>query len=153
MDPGTAFAVLQVSGSMIKIINKYYKDIRGAESEVNRLLRDLEDFQTIMQKIQEMLQDKSIMSHIPASAPLATAVARTLSDLTALEIAISPSTQRKILGIKQHTLKWPLKRGEVIERLALLEKHKATLILALDVDQLYVLQHPLILYLSNAVIL
>lgn len=152
MDPGTAFAVLQVSGSVIKIIHKYYKDGRGAESEVSRLLMDLEDLQTIMRKVQKMLLDESMISQIPTSGPLATTIARTLSDLMALEIAISPSTRKKILGIKHSTLKWPLKKGEVLERLALLEKHKATLILALDVDQLYVPQHPRVLCLSDVAI-
>ena len=135
MDPGTALAVGQVSGSVLKIIWKYYGDVKDAKSDIQSLANELKDFQNVALEVQKLLQKRGANADLPTSSDLTQTLKQSLLDVQDLELKLDPGTGDKLMKrVGRRALKWPFTKMEVVEWVSKLQRFKSTLNLALNAD-------------------
>lgn len=164
MDPGTAIAVVDISAKIISIITKYYTGVKNAKAEVQQLFDEMTSFHGTLGKVQQLVESRG-SSKLPASAATATAVEQSLrysrlykwesstriavdcfthnansdwcySELVELENRSNPTKRGKMMGrVGMRALAWPLTRKQADDCITKLERHKATLSVALNTDQ------------------
>lgn len=135
----SVIAVIQLTGSLVKLCRGYIREVKDARDEILKLQRAAESLQRIFQDL-KFLQDSN-GKRLSTSSQLASDIADCLSDLQALEARLDPGKGKKIMrkaGLR--ALKWPMKRAEVEGVTQNLEKYKTSFLLSLQVDQTYVYQ-------------
>ncbi|RPB18114.1 hypothetical protein L211DRAFT_752050, partial [Terfezia boudieri ATCC MYA-4762] len=141
MDPlsgaASVIAVVQVAGQVWSLCWKYYSDAKNAKSDIERLMGNVLALQNLFQHVQALAKG-------PGAAKLV--ASKELIERTALELEQEFKELRKILesGKRQGILKsfrrrlrWPLQKEDVDKIFQLLERHKTTLITAMNCDQMY----------------
>ena len=133
----SVIAVVQLAGKLWSLCWKYYSDAKDAKSDIERLLSAVGDVQNVFQQVQELaegpgstklLASKSLIERIPFELN---------AEFERLRKILDPGRTNKTmrtLGLR--ALKWPLKKDDVDKTLQLLERHKTTLITALNTDQM-----------------
>ncbi|KAI4189630.1 MAG: hypothetical protein LQ346_005072 [Caloplaca aetnensis] len=133
MDPGTAIAVVTLSGNVASIIRKYYKDVHGAQDDINSFTHELEDLGRVMQRLQESVDGGS---KLPVAASLDASIKQALLDLETLESKLVPRKRTKAMRpFGKSALIWPFAKGEVERWVARFQRLKDTANLALNIDQ------------------
>ncbi|KAE8387003.1 hypothetical protein BDV23DRAFT_132939 [Aspergillus alliaceus] len=131
----SVIAVIQLTGSLVKLCGGYIREVQNAREEILTLQRAITGLQDTLQDLQNNLQ-KNKAKALPTSSRLATVITTCLSELQALEARLNPgkgeSLMRKI-GLR--ALKWPLKRTEMEGLTQNLERYKSSFLLSLQVDQ------------------
>ena len=133
----SVIAVVQLAGKLWSLCWKYYSDAKDAKSDIERLLNTIHTVQSVFQHVQELakgpgatklLASKSVIKRIPLELK---------EEFERLEKILDPGKMNKTmrtLGLR--ALKWPLKKDDIEKTLQLLERHKTTLITALNTDQM-----------------
>ncbi|KAJ5646727.1 NACHT and WD40 domain protein [Penicillium lividum] len=131
----SVIAVIQLTGSLVKVCGGYIQEVKDARDEVIALQRAITGLEWILQDLQLLLQSND-ENTLPTSSRLASNITDCLSDLQALEAKIDPGTGKKLMRkVGFRALKWPLKRTELEAVVQNLERHKSSFILSLHVDQ------------------
>ncbi|RPB18211.1 hypothetical protein L211DRAFT_843906 [Terfezia boudieri ATCC MYA-4762] len=132
----SVIAVVQVAGQVWSLCWKYYSDAKNAKSDIERLMGNVLALQNLFQHVQALAKG-------PGAAKLV--ASKELIERTALELEQEFKELRKILesGKRQGILKsfrrrlrWPLQKEDVDKIFQLLERHKTTLITAMNCDQI-----------------
>ncbi|QKX60488.1 uncharacterized protein TRUGW13939_07633 [Talaromyces rugulosus] len=131
----SVIAVIQLTGSLVKLCGSYIHEVKNARDEILTLQRAIAGFQGTLQNLQKVLQsnDKRALS---ISSQLASDITDCLSDLRALDATLDPGKGKKLMrkvGIR--ALKWPMQREEVEGAIQNLERYKSSFLLSLQVDQ------------------
>lgn len=139
MDPLSSaagvIAVIQLTGSLVKLCGGYIQEMKGARDEIFTLQRAIAGLQGTLQDLQKFLQSNDGKA-LPTSSRLVSNIADCLSDLRALEARLDPGKGKKLMSKAGfRVLKWPLKRTEVDGVTQNLERYKSSFLLSLQVDQ------------------
>ena len=129
----SVIAVVQIAGKVYSLCSKYYSDAKKTKSDIERLMGTIQTIQAILQQVEGWAKGPgAIKLHL--SNP---SIEKLKQEFEKLEKLLEPS---KLTGSKMgaigNRLKWPLKKGEVEKTLHLVERHKTTLLLALNCDQI-----------------
>ena len=140
MDPRTALAVVQISASVLSIILKYYSGVKDAKKDIERLEDEIRVVCKIFQNLKDLLDKTNITTtgttELPVSKSLLGPTRRTLSEMLELEKRLNPNPGRKVMNkVGFRALGWPLKKKDVDGYIARLERDKATVVSALQLDQ------------------
>ncbi|OJK02214.1 hypothetical protein ASPACDRAFT_1879572, partial [Aspergillus aculeatus ATCC 16872] len=121
----SVIAVIQLTGSLVRICAGYVQEVKNARNEIFSLQEAI--------KIYLHSRDGKAL---PTSSHLAKTITECLSDLRSLEAKIDPRSAGNLMrkfGLR--ALKWPLKRTEVNNMTQSLERYKSSFLLCLQVDQ------------------
>lgn len=131
-------AVIQLTGSLVKLCGGYIREVKDARDEILNLQRVIADLQGTLQDLQNILQDDKGKA-LPTSSRLASDITDCLSDLQALEARLDPGKGKSLMRkVGLRAMKWPLRRTEAEGLIKKLERYKSAFILSLQVDQTYV---------------
>jgi hypothetical protein len=134
----SVIAVIQLTGSLVKLCGGYLREVKDAREEILTLQQTITGLQGTLQDLQKLLQSDNANA-LPTSLPLVSKIADCLSDLQALEATLDPGKGRRLMRkVGLRALKWPLKRTEVEGVTKNLERYKSSFLLSLQVDQTYV---------------
>jgi hypothetical protein len=136
----SVIAVIQLTGSLLRLCGGYIEEVKYARDEIFTLQRAIAGLEGTLQDLQKFLQSNDGKA-LPTSSRLASNIADCLSDLRGLEEKIDPGKGKMLMkrfGFR--ALKWPLKRTEVEGITQNLERYKSSFLLSLQVDQRYVHQ-------------
>jgi hypothetical protein len=130
----SVIAVIQLTGSIVKICGGYIQEVKDARDDVITLQQTVAGLEAILQALKKVL-------HEPGGTKLSTSslvnnISDCLSCLEALEEKIDQGKGKQMmkrLGIR--ALKWPLKRKEVDRIVNDLERYKSFFTLSLQIDQ------------------
>lgn len=134
----SVIAVIQLTGSLVKLCGGYIQEVKDARNEIFTLQRAVAGLHDTLQDLQKFLYSNDGQA-LPTSSRLASNITDCLSDVRALETKLDPGkgkTLMRKLGFR--ALKWPLKRAEVEGVIQSLERYKSSFLLSLQVDQRYV---------------
>jgi hypothetical protein len=138
----SVIAVIQLTGSLVKLCGGYIQQVRDARDEIFTLQRAIISLQGVVQDLHKFLRSDT-GKDLPTSSQLASNVTACLSDLRALEAKLDQGKGIKMMRkVGFRALKWPLKRTEVESIVQNLERYKSSFTLSLQVDQTYVGQIP-----------
>ncbi|KAL8920505.1 MAG: hypothetical protein Q9208_006255 [Pyrenodesmia sp. 3 TL-2023] len=133
MDPGTAVAVVTLSAKILEIIRKYYKNVEGAQGEIESLANELKDLDHVMQEFQKLVGSSS---KLPVAASLGATIKQALSELESLENELVPGNRTKAMRhFGKRALRWPFAKSEVEQWIIRLQRLKETANFALNTDQ------------------
>ena len=127
----SVIAVVQIAGKVWSLCWKYYSDAKEAKSDIERLMSMIQTMQSVFQQVENLTK-------LHASNPLIEKIpSEVKQEFDRLQKLLEPSNTRSIMrkALRQR-LKWPLKKEEVEKILNLLERHKTTLIIAMNCDQM-----------------
>jgi hypothetical protein len=134
----SVIAVIQLTGSLVKLCGGYIQEVKDAQDEIFTLQRAITGLQGTLQDLQKFLQSNDGKA-LPTSSRLVSNITDCLSDLRTLEARIDPGKGKKLMKkVGLRALKWPLKRAEVEGVIQNLERYKSSFLLSLQVDQTYV---------------
>ncbi|KAJ5991396.1 WD40 repeat-like protein [Penicillium canescens] len=131
----SVIAVVQLTGSLVKLCGGYIQEVRNAREEILTLQRAIFGLQDSLQALQNNLQENK--AKCPStSSRLPSDITACLSDLQALEARLDRGKGKALMrkmGLR--ALKWPLERTEVEGLIRRLERYKSSFLLSLQVDQ------------------
>ncbi|KAL3429913.1 WD40 repeat-like protein [Aspergillus tetrazonus] len=131
----SVIAVIQLTGSLVKLCGGYIQGVQNAREEILSLQRAFTGLQGALQDLQHNLQENKSKS-LSTSSRLHSDITACLSDLQALETRLNPGKGKTLMRkIGFRALKWPLKRREVEALTQNLERYKSSFLLSLQVDQ------------------
>ncbi|OQE10072.1 hypothetical protein PENFLA_c096G05144 [Penicillium flavigenum] len=131
----SVIAVIQLTGSLVKLCGGYIQELKDARDEILSLQRSIEGIQGTLQDLQKFLLGGNGKT-LPTSSRLANTITDCLSDLRGLETKLDPGKGKKLMRkVGLRALKWPLKRAEVESMIQNLERYKSSFLLSLQVDQ------------------
>jgi hypothetical protein len=131
----SVIAVIQLTGSIVKICGGYIQEVRDARDDIASLQRTVAGLEGILQKLKEFLQGPN-GRQLPTSTSLVNNITDCLSDLEHLEEKINPGKVKRMMrrfGFR--ALKWPIKRAEVDRIIQKLERYKSLFSLSLEIEQ------------------
>ncbi|GMG38397.1 unnamed protein product [Aspergillus oryzae] len=109
----SVIAVIQLTGSLVKLCGGYIQEVRNAREEILILQRAVTGLQDTFQDLQNNLQENKAKD-LPTSSRLPSDITACLSDLQALEARLNPGKGKSLMSkMGLRALKWPLKRAEV----------------------------------------
>ncbi|KAJ5285792.1 hypothetical protein N7524_001098, partial [Penicillium chrysogenum] len=131
----SVIAVIQLTGSLVKLCGGYAQEVRHAQNEISTLQKAIAGLQCTIQDLHKHLQSNE-GTVLPTSLRLVSSIIDCLSDLRALEARLDSGKGTKLMKkVGLRSLKWPLKRSEVESVIQNLERYKTSFILSLNVDQ------------------
>ena len=131
-------AVLQLTGTVINICYNYQIGARNASRDVERIIDQLRSMRDVLERLSTIVNGENAggSSRLSSTSKLLSGSNGPLSqfeaELLALQKKLGPASKWKAVG---QALTWPLKESDVKKTLAALERNKATLTLALTMDQ------------------
>ena len=141
MDPGTALAVVQICTAVLSQTYKYCASVRIAKTEIERLDNEVKAIQGLFQRLWELLERQKSsgiadLKRLQTMQSLSESTEYARSDLQQLQQKLRIRTGQKAMSkVGFRALKWPLKKQEVDEYVTKLERHKASVNTALQLDQ------------------
>jgi hypothetical protein len=134
----SVIAVIQLTGSLVKLCGGYIQEVKDARDEISTLQQAVAGLQGTLQDLHRFLQSND-GKVLPTSSRLVSNITDCLSDLQALEERLDPGKGQKLMrkmGLR--ALRWPLKRAEMEGVVRGLERQQSSFLLSLQVDQTYV---------------
>jgi hypothetical protein len=141
MDPlsitASIIAVIQLTGSVISAAYNYRNGVRNAPEDAVRIIEDLTELSQILEKLLKLIEKDrstgstqltSVNTLIGSDGPLETC----RKSLTELKSKLQPENGWRAV---RKALTWPLKQDYIRQTLDEIAKAKATIDLALSVDQ------------------
>jgi len=141
MDPlsgaASVIAVVQVAGKVWSLCWKYYSDAKDSKPDIDRLMGYIIALQHLFQHVRDLAKGPGA-AKLVASKELIEGTARELEwEFKSLQKVLEPGKRQGILKSFGRRLKWPLQKEDVEKIIQLLERHKTTLITAMNCDQMY----------------
>lgn len=141
MDPlsitASIIAVIQLTGTVVSAVYGYRKDVKNAPEDAARIIQDLIGLSQILEKLLQMIEQEksaratrlsSVEGLFKPDGPLESCQ----ETLQRLDAKLQPEDGWR--GVKQ-SLTWPLKKDYIRKALDDVATAKATIALALTVDQ------------------
>ncbi|RJE24586.1 WD domain, G-beta repeat protein [Aspergillus sclerotialis] len=129
-------AVIQLTGSLVKLCGGYIQEVNDARDEIFTLQRSIAGLQGTLQDLHRLLQSKNGNDNLRTSSRLVNDTTDCVSYLRALEARLDPGKGKNLMKkVGLRALKWPLKRTEVEGVTKNLERYKSSFLLSLQVDQ------------------
>ncbi|KAI2631854.1 vegetative incompatibility protein HET-E-1 [Hypoxylon sp. NC1633] len=131
----SVIAVVDVSAKVALLCTQYFKDVKAARKDIDRLKSATTSLKTVSESVQDLL-DGPNGARLKASQSLRKALGESLSQLQDLEQKLSPSTGREAMrkfGLR--ALKWPFKSKDVDQAIQEVRSYTQTISFALQVDQ------------------
>ncbi|RPB27269.1 hypothetical protein L211DRAFT_765381, partial [Terfezia boudieri ATCC MYA-4762] len=139
MDPlsgaASVIAVVQVAGQVWSLCWKYYSDAKNAKSDIERLMGNVEALQNLFQRVQALAKGPGAAKLVASKELIERTALELEQEFKALRKRLEPSKQQSILKSFGRRLRWPLQKEDVDKIFQLLERHKTTLITAINCDQ------------------
>ena len=141
MDPGTALAVVQICTAVLSQTYKYCASVASAKTEIERLDNEVKAIQGLFRRMRELLErQKSAgtadIKRLETSQSFIESTKCALSDLQQLQQKLKVRTGQKAMSkVGLRALKWPLKKQDVDDYVAKLERHKTSIMSTLQLDQ------------------
>ncbi|RPB18652.1 hypothetical protein L211DRAFT_901709 [Terfezia boudieri ATCC MYA-4762] len=133
----SVIAVVQIAGQVMSLCVNYYSIAKNAQSDIKYLLDNIVALISLFQHI-EALSKGPGAAKLVASKELIEGVALELKqEFQKLKKILEPEERQGFFQYFSRRLTWPLKREDVDKVFQLLERHKTTLILAMNSDQMY----------------
>jgi hypothetical protein len=108
----SVIAVIQVTGSLVKLCGGFIQEVKDARDEIFELQRSIAGLQWTVQELQKILQGNDGKA-LPTSR-LVINITDCLSYLHAFQARLDPGKGKKLMRkVGFRALKWPLKRAEV----------------------------------------
>ncbi|KAL4990294.1 hypothetical protein BDW68DRAFT_45139 [Aspergillus falconensis] len=131
----SVIAVIQLTGSLVKLCGGYIREVKDAREEILSLQRAITGLQETLEDLQKLLRSNNEKA-LPTSSRLVVSITDCCSDLQALEARLDPGKGKRLMKkVGLRALKWPLKRTEVESVVKNLERYKSSFLLSLQVDQ------------------
>ena len=131
----SVIAVLQITASVIHIISKYIRGVKGATKSAERLRKELRGFRGILEEVEEHGDVQRADGGAGAEMKFWKSIEEPLKDcklmLTCLMNKLSTSGGKKTLG---KALAWPFREKEFQEMVTSIGSFKQTFLLALSLD-------------------
>lgn len=106
-------AVIQLTGSIVKICGGYIKEVKDARKDVVSLQQEVEDLREVLEKLSGLFHGTH-STKLSTSQTLVDGTIKCRSVLQDLEGKIDPGRGKKAMSkVGLRALKWPLKRTEV----------------------------------------
>ena len=131
-------AVVQVADRILCLCGKYTSDVKGAKNDIERLRSEVEALQKVLKSAGDMVDSSATEPYTTESVleVLAGSIRECRSALGEVETQLNPGKERKIMSrFGLRALKWPFKSKDVTKIIEGLNRHKGTIILALNMDQ------------------
>lgn len=134
MDPGTIIAVATTATTILSLLSKYVRDVKNAQEDVERLLKQIEDIHSLLLKIEKIAKSPD-SARLPALEKSFTAIKKTFSDIQELVEKLKPKTSQRLMSkVGLRALKWPFTKEQMANYIARLESEKTSLNLAFLTD-------------------
>ncbi|KAJ5211729.1 NACHT and WD40 domain protein [Penicillium cinerascens] len=131
----SVIAVIQLTGSIVKICGGYIKEVKDAPKDVVSLQKEVEDLREILEKLSGLIHGTH-GTKLSTSRALVDGTINCLALLQDLEGKIDPGRGKKAMSkVGLRALKWPLKRTEVERIMKDIDRYKTTFSLSLQIDQ------------------
>lgn len=136
MDPGTIIAVVVTTAQVLSLLTKYYQGVQNARTDVELMVSEIQSFQHVLEKIQELLNSSNKMK-LSTSSSQVTAIVQSMSTLEKLKDKLDPSHGKRMMKrVGFRALRWPLTKKEVNEYITHLDRCKGTLNLVFEADHM-----------------
>jgi chromosome segregation ATPase len=134
----SVIAVIQLTGSIMKIREDYIKEVKDARKDIVSLQKEVAALREVLERLSDLSRGlQSTM--LSTSQALADGTTGCLSVLQELEEKIYPGRGKKAMSkVGLRALKWPLRRTEVERVMKDLERYKTTFTLSLQAENTYV---------------
>ena len=150
MDPlsgaASVIAVVQVAGQVWSICSKYYADAKDAKPEIDRLMDYVLALQNLFQQVEDLAKGPGAAKLVASKEIIASTSSELEREFKMLQKILEPGKRQGILKSFGRRLKWPLQKENVEKIIQLLERHKTTLITAMNCDQMYEVDYSLYMY-------
>jgi len=141
MDPlsgaASVIAVVQVAGQVWSLCWRYYSDAKGAKSDIERLMGNVLALQDLFRHVQALAKGPGAAKLVASKELIERTALELEQEFKALQKILEPGKMQGILKSFGRRLKWPLQKEDVEKTFQLLERHKTTLITAMNCDQMY----------------
>ncbi|RPB27278.1 hypothetical protein L211DRAFT_846805 [Terfezia boudieri ATCC MYA-4762] len=141
MDPlsgaASVIAVVQVAGQVWSLCWKYYSDAKNANSDIERLMGNVEALQNLFQRVQALAEGPGAAKLVASKELIVRTALELEQEFKTLQKILEPWKRQSILKSFGRRLRWPLQKEDVDKIFQLLERHKTTLITAMNCDQMY----------------
>ncbi|KAJ6035814.1 hypothetical protein N7540_000093 [Penicillium herquei] len=128
----SVFAVIQLTGSLVKLCEGYIQDVKDARDEISSVKRSIEGIQGTLQDLQKSLQSDDGKALLTSSR-LTDDITECHSDLRALETKLDSGKGKNLMRkVGLRALKWPLKPAEVESMIQNLKRYKYSLHMSLQ---------------------
>jgi len=140
MDPlsltASIITVIELSGAVVRICYNFRKSVKGASGEAAKITKELNALHNVLEQLLEFAESEeragtSRLSSLSSLTKLDGPLARCQGESEILGQKLKPETGLKQIG---NALSWPFKEGEVRKALEGLGSIKASLQLALIID-------------------
>jgi predicted RNase H-like nuclease (RuvC/YqgF family) len=135
----SVIAVVDLSAKVLSLCLQYSREVKRAKDDIERLRKEVADFQVITEEVKALIEGRR-GRELKTSQRLASAIEDARSTLEKLAQELQPSTSRKAMrrfGVR--ALRWPFESRDVEETVQNLADYKGYILLALNVDQTYVI--------------
>jgi hypothetical protein len=132
-------AVVDLSAKVAQWCIRYSLEVKDAKSDILRVQKEVNNLEKVISDVQHLVSNPNGAS-LSASEKLLDAVNDCFMQLKTLEEELDPGkTPKAMRRLGLQALKWPFKSKLVDKVIRELERCKGTILLALQVDQTYVL--------------
>ncbi|KAH0537945.1 hypothetical protein FGG08_005395 [Glutinoglossum americanum] len=131
-------AVVQLADRTLTLCGKYALAVKDAKEDIKRLMNEVEAFRRVLESVDDMASSGATKSYTSNSLleVLSEPIAKCRAELDDLIIRLDPSKGRKLMShLGLRALKWPFKSKDITKIIETLDRHKGTIILALNMDQ------------------
>jgi predicted nucleic acid-binding Zn-ribbon protein len=138
-EAASVIAVIDLSAKVASLCFQYSQEVAAAKEEITSLQEELENLQNVLEQLKNFLSQPDgakPSTHSGIKRALST-IEDQLQDLDKkLDIEKSRDPLKRY-GLR--ALKWPFKSKNVEKIMARLERHKSVILLALQVDERYII--------------
>ena len=128
-------AVVELSAKVANLCVQYSREVKGARDEIARLRSEVNNLKTVVEDVQRLINGPG-NGKLSASQKVLDAIDDCRTQLKELDRRLDPGTTRKAMSrFGLRALRWPFDSKEVDRVIGDLERCKATITLALQVDQ------------------
>jgi ribosome biogenesis GTPase A len=133
-------AVIQISSEIFDLCRTYYLNVKEARQDIDRLRNEVASLQDVLVHVVDLTNDPNA-----SSSPTLDLINRENGPLKQCQLLLEElatkldpgdSTNKVTLALK--TLKWPFKSKEIDKTLIAMGRYKASVVLSLATDQMYV---------------
>jgi hypothetical protein len=134
----SVIAVIQLADRILTLCGTYALSVKDAKRDIDRFTAEVGSLQSVLERVAEMAKSDMMKLYTSHSAVegLEGIIEGCQSTLSELEAQLDPRKGHKLMSrFGFRALKWPFKSKDVTNIIKALDRHKSTIILALNLDQ------------------
>jgi len=137
MDPlsgaASVITVVQVAGKVWSLCWEYYSGAGDAKHDIDRLMGCTLALLNLLQHVRDLAKGSGAAKLVASKELIESTAFELEREFKSLQKVLEPGGQ----DIPRWCLEWPLQKKDVEKIIQLLERHKTTLITAMDCGQMY----------------